>query len=223
VGVGEIVARLVIAIVCSAAIGFERETAQKSAGLRTHTLVGTGAAIFSIVSIIGFEGADRSRVAAQIVTGIGFLGAGAIFREGHFVKGLTTAAGLWTVAAIGMASGSGSYVLAAISTAAVLMVLYSLRGVDEFVARRTQRVQDRLEISFDQAAELPHLVKFIKRLDATANQVNFKRSADGGGVLEIAVDPDRVAMLREMIAVHKGVRTVEHLAPLHWTRPKPPT
>ncbi|MDH3308009.1 MAG: MgtC/SapB family protein [Acidimicrobiia bacterium] len=219
-GVWAIIARLAVAIVCSAAVGFERETAQKAAGLRTHSLVGVGSAIFSMLSIVGFEGPDESRVAAQIVTGIGFLGAGAIFREGQFVQGLTTAAGLWTVAAIGMAAGSGSYVIALLSTVAVLGVLYSLRGVDEFVARRTRRVKERIEVTLEEAAGLSQLLKFIRRLDEGADQMNFKRSADGGGTLEIAVDPDRVAMLCEMIAVHNGVRQVVQLSPLYWTHPK---
>lgn len=218
-GAWAIIARLAVAIVCSAAVGFERESAQKAAGLRTHSLVGVGAAIFSIVSIIGFEGPDQSRVAAQIVTGVGFLGAGAIFREGQFVQGLTTAAGLWTVAAIGMAAGSGSYLLALFATTAVLIVLYSLRGIDEYVARRTRREQDRIEIALEDARGLSQLLKFIKRIDGSAEQMNFKRAPDGGGVLEMAVDPDRVGMLCEMISVHKGVREVGQLSALYWTHP----
>ncbi len=85
-----------------------------------------GAAIFSVASIIGFEGPDQSRIAAQIVTGVGFLGAGAIFREGAVVSGLTTAAGLWVVASIGIAAGSGTYWLAAIGTLVALGTLYGL-------------------------------------------------------------------------------------------------
>lgn len=220
-GIGAIILRLFLAIVCSAAIGFERETAQKSAGLRTHTMVGVGAAIFSIVSIIGFDGPDQARIAAQIVTGIGFLGAGAIFREGQFVTGLTTAAGLWTVAAIGMASGSGSYALALIGTTFVLGVLYGLRGIDEAVKRRTRRVKDRIEVTTDEARDISGLLKFIAKIDSSAEQMNFKRTADGGGVLELAVDPDRVTMLVEMIAAHKGVRDVKKLSPLFWTHNKP--
>ena len=108
--------RLVLAATCSGLIGYERETARKSAGLRTHTLVGVGAAIFSIASIISFDGPDEARIAAQIVTGVGFLGAGAIFRQGALVSGLTTAAGLWVAASIGMAAGSGSYWLASLGT-----------------------------------------------------------------------------------------------------------
>jgi putative Mg2+ transporter-C (MgtC) family protein len=181
-------------------------------------MVGVGACIFTIVSVDGFEGGDEARVAAQIVTGIGFLGAGAIFREGQMVTGLTTAAGLWTAAAIGMASGSGSYWLAVLSTIAVLLVLYGLRGINEVVARRTRRVKDHVEVTLVEAKGLPNLLKFIKRLDSDAEQVHFKRSPDGGGVIELAVNPDRVELLCEIIAVHKGVHKVERLSPLFWTR-----
>ena len=128
--------RLLLAALCSGFIGYERETAQKSAGLRTHTLVGVGAAVFTVASITGFDGPDESRVAAQIVTGVGFLGAGAIFRDGQFVSGLTTAAGLWVVASLGMAAGSGTYWLAGIGTAVTLSTLYGLRAVDAAVLRR---------------------------------------------------------------------------------------
>ena len=102
----EILGRLVLAAMCSGLIGYERETARKAAGLRTHTLVGVGAAIFAIASMTSFDGPDESRIAAQIVTGVGFLGAGAIFRQGALVTGLTTAAGLWVAAAIGMSMPS---------------------------------------------------------------------------------------------------------------------
>ena len=127
--------RLLLAAVCSGLIGYERESSRKAAGLRTHTLVGVGAAVFTIVSIVGFPGSDSSRVAAQIVTGVGFLGAGAIFREGTYVTGLTTAAGLWVVAALGMAAGSGSYWVAIIGTAVALGTLYGLRAIDGWAFR----------------------------------------------------------------------------------------
>ena len=152
-----ILGRLLLAAVCSGLIGYERETAQKAAGLRTHTLVGVGAAIFSVASIVGFEGPDESRIAAQIVTGVGFLGAGAIFREGAIVSGLTTAAGLWVVASIGMASGSGSYWLAAIGTAVTIATLYGLSAADAAIARRKAQVRRRLEVHISSVKKLEEL------------------------------------------------------------------
>lgn len=127
----ELSARLLVAALLGALIGWEREQAQRPAGLRTYMLVSFGSAFFTVLSIIAFgPNADPSRLAANIVAGIGFLGAGTIFREGEIVRGLTTAAGLWAVAAVGMAAGIGQYLLAAISTAIVLVILAGVRFVE---------------------------------------------------------------------------------------------
>jgi putative Mg2+ transporter-C (MgtC) family protein len=121
----EMVLRLLLAVGLGALIGFERQRAGKPAGLRTHLLVCIGSALFTIASIYGFgEDADAARVAAGIVAGIGFLGAGTIIRsrEGILV-GLTTASSIWAVAAIGLAAGAGLYILAPVTTVVVLIVL----------------------------------------------------------------------------------------------------
>ncbi len=208
--------RLLLAAVCSGLIGYERESSRKAAGLRTHTLVGVGAAVFTIVSIVGFPGSDSSRVAAQIVTGVGFLGAGAIFREGTYVTGLTTAAGLWVVAALGMASGSGSYWVAIIGTSVALGTLYGLRAIDGWVYRRKQKVHSRLEVHVRDVAKLEALLKFIRRIDPEAEQLDFKRSGDKEGVLVLSCKDDRVVMMSEMLTSHRSVTKVEELSPLYW-------
>lgn len=115
--------RVLIAAMLGVILGLERQFSNKDAGLRTYALVASGSALFTVLSIEGFDAADTSRVAAQIVTGIGFLGAGLIFRRGVNIQGLTTAAGLWSVAAIGMAAGTGLWGLAIVVTAIVLSVL----------------------------------------------------------------------------------------------------
>ena len=115
--------RVLIAAALGVILGLERQFSNKDAGLRTYALVASGSALFTVLSIEGFDAADTSRVAAQIVTGIGFLGAGLIFRRGVNVQGLTTAAGLWSVAAIGMAAGTGLWGLAIVVTVIVLSVL----------------------------------------------------------------------------------------------------
>ncbi|MDK1027558.1 MAG: MgtC/SapB family protein [Actinomycetota bacterium] len=115
--------RVLIAAMLGVMLGLERQFSNKDAGLRTYALVASGSALFTVLSIEGFDAADTSRVAAQIVTGIGFLGAGLIFRRGVNVQGLTTAAGLWSVAAIGMAAGTGLWGLAIVVTVIVLFVL----------------------------------------------------------------------------------------------------
>jgi putative Mg2+ transporter-C (MgtC) family protein len=126
------IGELALAFVLSSLIGLEREWRQKSAGLRTHTLVGFGAALFLLVSKYGFSDVlgprvvlDPSRVAAQIVTGIGFIGGGLIFVRGDAVRGLTTAAIVWMTAAIGMACGAGLVVLALVATAAHFIVVFA--------------------------------------------------------------------------------------------------
>src|SRR6478672_759270 len=136
--------RLGLAALLGGIIGIEREFREREAGLRTHMLVAVGAALFTVVSAFGFRdvlgsgsGAfvrlDPSRISAQIVSGIGFLGAGAIIRQGLSIRGLTTAATLWAGAAIGMASGAGSYAAAIITTVLVLIMLWPLRFVGKLL------------------------------------------------------------------------------------------
>lgn len=118
--------RLLLAAILGAVIGFQREKANKPAGLRTHILICMGSALFTIVSIYGFGGtADPARIAAGVVTGIGFIGAGVIFRgmRGDKVMGLTTAASIWITAAIGIAAGVGLYIIATAVAVVTLLVL----------------------------------------------------------------------------------------------------
>ena len=216
-----ILGRLLLAAVCSGLIGYERESARKAAGLRTHTLVGVGSAVFTIVSIVGFPGSDSSRVAAQIVTGVGFLGAGAIFREGTYVTGLTTAAGLWVVAAIGMAAGSGSYWVAVIGTAVALGTLYGLRAIDGWVYRRKRKVRSRLEVHVGDVTKLRQLLKFIQRIDPQAEQLDFRRTGENEGILVVTCEDDHIGMMSEMLSSHRSVTEVEELSPLYWPQEKP--
>ncbi len=120
----EIAVRLLLAAIFGLAGGYERRSADKPAGLRTLSLVCLGSAMFTIISAFGFETADQSRVAAQIVTGVGFLGAGTVLRSGTSTSGLTAAATIWATAAIGMAVGSGLYIASIGGTALMLAILY---------------------------------------------------------------------------------------------------
>ncbi len=122
----DIILRLLLAAALGAGIGYQRERANKPAGLRTHILISVGSALFTVVSIFGFgDGVDPSRVAAGVVTGIGFIGAGVIFRgiRGDHVMGLTTAASIWITAAIGLAAGVGMYLIATIVAVIAVLVL----------------------------------------------------------------------------------------------------
>jgi len=130
----EMVLRFLLAVALGAGIGYQRERAGKIAGVRTHILVSSGAALFTLVSIYGFSGAavDISRVAAAVVLGVGFIGGGVIFRgpRGEEVAGLTTAATIWVTAAIGLAAGAGMYLVSVIATAVIvgILLLPKIRG-----------------------------------------------------------------------------------------------
>jgi putative Mg2+ transporter-C (MgtC) family protein len=170
---GEALLRLTLAAVFGGAIGLEREFREREAGLRTHMLVSVGSALFTITSAYGFHDflihngggvirADPTRVAAQIVTGIGFLGAGAIIRQGLAVRGLTTAATLWVVAAIGLAAGSGYYSAALMATIVVVFLLWPLR----YVARRffERPHEHRLGVQLTAGGSASNVVNALERL-----------------------------------------------------------
>jgi len=139
----EFILRILLAAVLGGLIGLEREYREKSAGFRTHFLVALGSALFMIVSAYGFADVitgtqdqsirlDVARIAAQVVTGIGFIGAGTIIFQKNAVRGLTTAAGVWVTAAIGLACGGGLYIIAAVST---FFVLFGLEAFNYFLRR----------------------------------------------------------------------------------------
>jgi putative Mg2+ transporter-C (MgtC) family protein len=133
----ELIQRLLLSAGLGAVLGFEREWRQKYAGLRTNILIALGSTLFTVMSIdlSVASGGDPTRVAAQIVTGIGFLGAGAIMRTGSGIRGLTTAAMIWVNAAIGVAVGGGEYRLAVIATSVTLLVLILLNPVERWIDR----------------------------------------------------------------------------------------
>src|SRR2546422_4109721 len=143
----DVLLRLSVGAALGAVVGVEREIRDREAGIRTHLLVSLGAALFTIVGAYGFRdfgsSVDPTRIAAQIVTGIGFLGAGAILREGLSVRGLTTAGSLWVVAAIGMAVGAGWYVGAIGTTALTIVPLWALRVFAYQVIERVQPEEER--------------------------------------------------------------------------------
>jgi len=134
----ELSVRLVVALLLGGVIGWERELARMPAGFRTHALVSLGSAIFTVISAYAFTGpgSDPTRIAAQVVSGIGFLGGGAILHYGGTVRGLTTAASLWSVAAVGMAAGAGLYVVATIGALLVIIGLEVFQRVEGVVKRR---------------------------------------------------------------------------------------
>jgi putative Mg2+ transporter-C (MgtC) family protein len=161
----EILIRLLTAAALGSLIGFERERLLWAAGIRTHMLVCVGSSLIMIVSQYGFAHIltqqnivlDPSRIAAQVVSGIGFLGAGAILARGEIVKGLTTAASIWTVAAIGLAVGGGLYFAAGASTVIILIILAGIKPLEEAYRSRNQSCQLKVEV--DAGSLTPDLLR----------------------------------------------------------------
>jgi putative Mg2+ transporter-C (MgtC) family protein len=219
----QIILRLVVAAVLGSIVGIERERLNWVAGLRTHMLVCVGSALFMIVSFCGFAdvlpkehvGLDPSRIAAQVVSGIGFLGAGTIIFRQKIVRGLTTAASLWTVAAVGLAVGGGLYMAAATTTGLIILILAGLKPIEQrlFVARRRQipifiLIIDRRETSLFaietvlEAANL-HLQRMLIQHGKGPNE----------DLLQITVDyahNTNVLSVTEQLRHIPGVREISH-------------
>jgi putative Mg2+ transporter-C (MgtC) family protein len=174
----DIVARLLLAAVLGAIVGLEREVHDHPAGTRTHLLVSVGSAGFTVLSIYAFQapGADPARIAAQIVTGVGFLGAGAILKEGATIRGLTTAASLWAVAAVGMAAGAGALIVALAVTFIIVVSLWPLRLVTgRFVGREQHRVRLAL------ATDLAGLTRIVEAIGEGGGTIVHLATTRGSG------------------------------------------
>jgi putative Mg2+ transporter-C (MgtC) family protein len=184
----EALLRLALAAVLGGLIGVERELRVREAGLRTHLLVAVGSALFTIVGAYGFHDflvsggvivrTDPTRIAAQIVTGIGFLGAGAIIRQGLSVRGLTTAATLWVVAAVGLAAGAGYYSGAVITTAVVLVALWPLRIVAYRILHRFRPEDGRLLVELPAGTAPGMLIDEVERAGARITGIEVGQEGD---------------------------------------------
>jgi putative Mg2+ transporter-C (MgtC) family protein len=214
--------RLSVAALLGGAIGLERELRERQAGLRTHLVVCVGSALFTIVSAYGFRDflvnggsivrADPTRVAAQIVSGIGFLGAGAIIRQGLSVRGLTTAATLWLVAAIGMAAGAGYYSAALIATAGALITLGPLRIVAYRLVRRFRAEVDRLLVEIP-AGGSP--VPVLEAIERTGGHVTSLEIAQEGDRRSIAVDVQLRGIAAPAVVAEVG--EIDGVLEVRWT------
>jgi putative Mg2+ transporter-C (MgtC) family protein len=180
--------RLAVAAALGGAIGFERELREREAGLRTHMLVALGSALFTIVSAYGFREflasrepvirADPTRIAAQIVTGIGFLGAGAIIRHGLSIRGLTTAATLWVVAAIGIAAGAGYHSAAVFTTAITLFSLSPLRIVAHRLFERIRPEEREIVVHLRPASSVSALLSHLESAGARVESFQLEEEPD---------------------------------------------
>ena len=183
----DVAARLVIATVAAGVIGLERERAEMSAGLRTHALVGLGAALLMIASSYGFSDIlgtpdvvlDPSRIAAQVVSGVGFLGAGTILVQQQTVRGLTTAASIWAVAAIGLAIGGGLYFPALVATALALAVLEIMRPLERRLAEAWR--EQVVSTTYDPAqVSLERLLQTVEALGLQVGRISVSVQARDG-------------------------------------------
>jgi len=223
-GWDEVTIRLVLAAVLGGAIGLERELREREAGLRTHLLVSVGAAVFTLVSAYGFADfrygletgitLDPTRIAAQIVTGIGFLGAGAIIRQGLSIRGLTTAATLWVVAAIGMATGAGYYSVAVIGTGLVLFSLYPLRQLAYRTVVRMRPEEGRLVVTLPPGSSAAPVVEELEKAGARIDSLQIDESQNERVVVAELRTPDRRlgAALVDRLHELEDVRRVEWTA-----------
>lgn len=167
--------RLMAALGAGLLVGYTREKLNRPAGLRTHSLISLGAALITILSIyyFGKDGGDPGRVAAQIVSGMGFLGAGTIIKTGFSVKGLTTAATLWVTAALGMSFGAGEYLLGTTVTILVIIVVVALRQAEEYMGKKS--IKKCIIISDDSSDFIKELNKWIESLKISINMMEFDR------------------------------------------------
>jgi len=219
----EALLRIVVAAALGGAVGIERELRDREAGFRTHMLVSIGSALFTIVSAYAFRDflvsgaavvrADPTRIAAQIVTGIGFLGAGAIIRQGLAVRGLTTAATLWVVAAIGMAVGAGYYGGAVITTAVVLISLWPLRILAHRATARFRVQTSTLVVQLPAGASPGPLIDSVEGLGARVQAVEIGHEADRRTVLLDLTMPPRVDPPR----VVADVGALDDVLEVRWT------
>jgi putative Mg2+ transporter-C (MgtC) family protein len=182
----DLMVRLLIALILGAVVGLERERQERAAGLRTVTMVSLGSCLFTIVGAYGFPNTDPSRVAAQIVTGIGFLGAGTIFLRKDLVRGLTTAATIWAVAAIGMAAGTSQYIIAVFTTLLILSVLMVLKPIERRFFKRPSEAQVSMVVPRTEG-EIERVRAAMRAIDGFPMSVRIHELTETEDRLEIDV------------------------------------
>jgi putative Mg2+ transporter-C (MgtC) family protein len=220
IGDDTVVFRLIVAAVLGGAVGIERELRDREAGFRTHLLVSAGSALFTLVSAYGFHDffvdggnvvrTDPTRIAAQIVTGIGFLGAGAIIREGLAVRGLTTAATLWVVAAIGMAAGAGYYAAAVTATILTVVALWPLRFAAHAVVERFRPEEQRVVIELREGQSALELLRDIEQRGTNVRHFELVEERDRR-VITLELEP----ISEELVA---GISDLDYVIGARWHR-----
>lgn len=210
----ELLCRIIIAGICGGIIGYERKNRNKEAGIRTHMIVALGAALIMIVSKYGFEdilgkqgiALDPSRIAAQIVTGVGFLGAGMIFMRKNTISGLTTAAGIWATSAIGMSIGSGLYILGILTTVLIVVIQIILHGR---LLKETYKDEISFLIKKDKAA-IDDLQKRLEAMHVEILNIEIKKQNDHY-VVEMVVSLPENYRTTEMLKLFQHCDYIEEV------------
>lgn len=220
ISLSEIAIRLAVASTLGAVIGLERERKDWAAGMRTHMMVCVGSTLAMMVSAYGFSdvlgyqnvGLDPSRIAAQVISGIGFIGAGTIlFLKQRVIRGLTTASGLWTVAAIGLAIGSGMYFAGVLTTVLALIILWMLQPIENKLARRFRQKSVRI-VTKSEASPSRILKKILNSEAIDVSNFSFERS-DDEYVIEIKFEDMNPGKLSKVVDV---LQKEEEIKEIFW-------
>ena len=227
------VLRLIVAAVLGGIVGMDRGSGDRPAGFRTHILVCVGSALFMLVSIYGFDDIapvtttleddigtrrDTARIAAQVVSGIGFLGAGTILHEGLTIKGLTTAASLWIVSAIGLAVGSGMYLLSTVATMLTMLTLVTFRTWEKrFAGTRSDRRFIRV-VTRNTPGIITEITAFLSDCGIKVKTLNVKTDNKNGNIiLELYLKIDRTI---DMVEVADGIQNIDGVLALENAKSK---
>lgn len=212
----EIIIRLLVALIIGGIVGIEREKSHQFAGFRTHTLVSVGSCLTAIASLLlfsdysGIVNADPARLTAQVLSGIGFLGAGTIIKNSCGVKGLTTAATIWTTACIGIAIGYGYYVLGISAWSFIIIAVYSSKFLDKFFFKRKHNI---LTVKADNIKVISAVYKKIESLQITINDMDILNE-EGVYIIRFYIEHDRRFMAEKAvvdITKMKHIISVEYL------------
>jgi len=218
----QITIRIALAALYGAIIGLERERKNWTAGMRTHMMVSVGSCLLMIVSAFGFADIlgtphvelDPSRIAAQVVSGIGFIGAGTIlFLRKGAIRGLTTAAGLWTVAAIGLATGGGLYYAAGITTFLAIGILWAMQPLEKYLTKRYK--QRTLNIVTHSNVDTNEIIKELWQLESKSFYSFSLDKQDGGYAIQLVFEEMDSRKLEAFITTLNGNPNIKEI---HWAR-----
>lgn len=207
----EVIIKLLLAVIVGGFTGYEREKSNQFAGFRTHILVSIGSCITSIIALdlftkySGTSTMDPARLPAQVLSGIGFLGAGAILKNSNGIRGLTTAAGIWTTACIGIAIGYGQYVLGISAWLLMIATLYILKNFDKVISKRSQTVLKATITNLDVTSTV---FNTIKASEIAIKNFQIITKSDGIWEVVLLIEYDKRLILDELIAQLKSINHV---------------